>query len=110
MKSKVKSLEATESTVFLRSRHGTIILGDSLKYLASCEVPSALPEYFIRMVSDHGDLVIDPFAGSCVVGEVCERLGRKWVCIEIVEDYLRGALGRFQEQPQPEQNHLYARA
>lgn len=59
--------------------------------------PSELPEYFIRMLTDPGDLVIDPFAGSCVTGEVCERLGRRWVCGELVEDYLQAALGRFQQ-------------
>jgi len=57
--------------------------------------PADLPQYFIRMLTDPGDLVIDPFAGSCVTGEVCEQLGRKWVCGEIVEEYLQGALGRF---------------
>lgn len=59
--------------------------------------PSALPEYFIRMLTDSGDLVIDPFAGSCVVGEVAERLKRRWVCSELVEEYLQGALARFQK-------------
>lgn len=57
--------------------------------------PSALPEYFIRMLTDPGDLVIDPFAGSCVVGEVAERLNRRWLCSELVEEYLKGARGRF---------------
>lgn len=59
--------------------------------------PSALPEYFIRMLTDTGDLIVDPFAGSCVVGEVAERLNRRWVCSELVEEYLKGALGRFQK-------------
>ena len=58
--------------------------------------PGTLPEYFIRMATDPGDLVLDPFAGSCVTGEVAERLQRKWVCVEVEEDYLRGAKGRFQ--------------
>ena len=57
--------------------------------------PAELPEYFIRMLTDPGDFVIDPFAGSCVTGEVCERVKRHWVCIEQSEDYLRGAFGRF---------------
>ena len=57
--------------------------------------PSALPEYFIRMVTDPGDLVFDPFGGSCITGEVAERLERKWVCVELVEEFLRGAKGRF---------------
>lgn len=61
--------------------------------------PSELPEYFIRMLTDEGDLVVDPFAGSCVTGEVCERLRRRWVCSEVVEEYLRGAMGRFERRP-----------
>jgi DNA modification methylase len=57
--------------------------------------PAALPEYFIRMLTDAGDLVIDPFAGSCVTGEVAERLNRRWICVELREDYVEGAKGRF---------------
>lgn len=58
--------------------------------------PSDLPEYFIRMLTDPGDTVVDPFAGSCVTGEVAERLNRNWVCIDVEQEYLEGALGRFQ--------------
>ena len=63
--------------------------------------PAALPEYFIRMATDPGDLVFDPFGGSCVTGEVAERLGRKWICVELEEDYLRGAKGRFEKPTRP---------
>ncbi len=59
--------------------------------------PSALPEYFVKMLTDPGDFVIDPFAGSCVTGEVCERLKRRWIGCEMVEDYLKGAVGRFSD-------------
>jgi len=58
--------------------------------------PADLPEYFIRMLTDPDDFVLDPFGGSCVTGEVAERLGRKWTCIEILEEYLEGAVGRFE--------------
>lgn len=61
--------------------------------------PAALPEYFIRMLTDPGDVVLDPFAGSCVTGEVCEMLGRRWICSEIDQKFLRGAKGRFEEPP-----------
>jgi DNA modification methylase len=57
--------------------------------------PADLPEYFIRMLTDPGDLVVDPFAGSCVTGEVAQRLERKWLCVELIEEYLKGGLGRF---------------
>lgn len=57
--------------------------------------PARLPEYFIRMLTDVDDLVFDPLAGSCVTGEVSERLQRRWLCCEIEEEYILGALGRF---------------
>ncbi len=57
--------------------------------------PAGVPEYFVRMLTDQGDLVLDPFAGSCVTGEVCERLKRKWLCVELDEEFIEGAKGRF---------------
>lgn len=57
--------------------------------------PAEIPEYFIRMLTEPGDFVVDPFAGSCVTGEVCQRIGRRWLCVDTVEEYLEGALGRF---------------
>ena len=80
--------------------------------------PAELPEYFIRMLTDPGDLVVDPFAGSCVTGEVCERVKRRWACIELVRDYCEAALGRFARDPKetakpttsPEAPYNYYRA
>jgi len=57
--------------------------------------PADLPEYFVRLLTDEGDVVFDPFAGSCVTGEVAERLNRQWICVDSVKEYLEGALGRF---------------
>lgn len=57
--------------------------------------PAALPEFFIRMLTNPGDLVVDPFAGSCVTGEVAERLKRRWICVELLPEYVEGAKGRF---------------
>lgn len=61
--------------------------------------PCEIPEYFIRMLTDKGDLVIDPFAGSCTTGAVCEKLERRWVCVELEEEYLKGAVSRFLRAP-----------
>ncbi|MCL1879531.1 MAG: site-specific DNA-methyltransferase [Actinomycetia bacterium] len=61
--------------------------------------PSTVPEYFIRMLTDEGDLVIDPFGGGCVTGEVCEKLHRKWICCDTMEEYVAGAVGRFIGDP-----------
>lgn len=47
------------------------------------------------MLTNAGDTILDPFAGSCVTGMVAENLQRKWICIELSESYLHGAIGRF---------------
>ncbi|MEM7534751.1 MAG: site-specific DNA-methyltransferase [Chloroflexota bacterium] len=62
--------------------------------------PAKLPEFFVRMLTDVGDTVLDPFGGSCVTGEVCEQLERNWTCCEVVDEYIEGAKGRFAPQPQ----------
>ncbi len=50
------------------------------------------------MLTDPRELIFDPFAGSCVTGEVAERLKRRWICCDNVEEYLAGALGRFENR------------
>ena len=59
--------------------------------------PRRLPEFFVRMLTDRDDLVVDPFAGSCLTGAVAQSLQRRWLCCELRKDYLLGALGRFAE-------------
>jgi DNA modification methylase len=57
--------------------------------------PAGLPTMFIRLLTDKNDLVIDPFAGSCMTGAVSEQMQRRWVCCELNLDYIEGAKGRF---------------
>ena len=59
--------------------------------------PVGIPAYFIKFLTDRGDLVVDPFGGSCVTGEACEVLEREWICCELEEQFLKGALCRFQK-------------
>lgn len=49
------------------------------------------------MLTDEGDLVVDPFAGSNVTGEVCERLKRRWIAVDVVQEYLEGSKFRFDQ-------------
>lgn len=57
--------------------------------------PLKLPEFFIKFLTDKGDIVLDPFAGSNVTGEAAEKLGRKWLAFELSEEYLKGSKFRF---------------
>jgi site-specific DNA-methyltransferase (cytosine-N4-specific) len=55
----------------------------------------AIPEFFIKFLTKPGDIVLDPFSGSNVVGEVSENLNRKWISIEINKAYVIGSAFRF---------------
>ncbi len=61
--------------------------------------PAELPAFFIHFLTDAGDLVVDPFAGSCATGEAAEKAKRRWICCDLIEVYCEGALGRFHESP-----------
>jgi DNA modification methylase len=57
--------------------------------------PRGLPEFFIKLCTDPGDVVLDPFAGSNLTGEAAERLGRQWIALERAKGYLEGSRFRF---------------
>ncbi len=59
--------------------------------------PIGLPSFFIKFLTDKGDTVLDPFAGSNVTGEAAEKLGRKWIVFELNEDYLKASKFRFEK-------------
>jgi len=61
--------------------------------------PEALVKFFLNFLTDEGDLVVDPFAGSNVTGRACESAGRRWLAFEIEERYLKGSRARFEERP-----------
>jgi site-specific DNA-methyltransferase (cytosine-N4-specific) len=59
--------------------------------------PRALPEFFILLLTDPGDIVLDPFAGSNTTGAIAEELERRWISFEIREDYLSASRVRFSQ-------------
>jgi site-specific DNA-methyltransferase (cytosine-N4-specific) len=59
--------------------------------------PEALPEFFIRFLTEPNDLVVDIFAGSNTTGAVAERLQRRWLAVDCDRDYLMTSALRFME-------------
>jgi site-specific DNA-methyltransferase (cytosine-N4-specific) len=57
--------------------------------------PAKLPEFFIRFLTDPGDVVLDIFAGSNTTGAVAEIEGRRWLAFEERQDYLAASVFRF---------------
>lgn len=58
-------------------------------------MPKSVPEFFIRLLTKKGSLVMDPFGGSNTTGAVAEELGRKWVATEPSREYIKGSKLRF---------------
>lgn len=57
--------------------------------------PRALPDFFIKFLTDPDDLVLDIFAGSNTTGESAEALGRRWIALDSSADFLIASAFRF---------------
>ncbi len=64
----------------------------------SASFPRALPEWFIKLFTDEGDWVLDPFAGSGTSIEVANDLGRNTVGIEILAEYCKIASDNIEDK------------
>lgn len=84
------------------------------EYVAGCKLvgadrhparfPAKLPEFFIRFLTDPGDVVLDIFAGSNTTGSVAEIEGRRWLAFEERQDYLAASVFRFMPKGTPPAN------
>jgi len=69
----------------------------------SAAFPRSLPEWFIRLFTDEGDWVLDPFVGSGTTCVVSRDLNRHSVGIDILPEYIElteAALGRSEQGSQ----------
>jgi len=57
--------------------------------------PEELPAFFIKMLTDEDDLVLDIFGGSNTTGFAAEALGRRWMAFEQEREYLVSSVFRF---------------
>jgi site-specific DNA-methyltransferase (cytosine-N4-specific) len=91
------------------------------QYLSGCKslglkghparFPAKLPEFFIRMLTDPGDLVVDIFGGSNTTGQVAEAEGRRWMAFEALPEYVAASAFRFLDKDTPSEtmHELYER-
>jgi len=54
-----------------------------------CQLPEALMERLIRLSTNEGDIVLDALCGTGTTPVVAVRLGRRYVAIDIDENYVR---------------------
>ena len=81
------------------------------QYLSACKAvginghparfPAKLPEFFIRMLSEPNDLIVDIFSGSNTTGQVAEQEGRRWMAFEALPEYVAASSFRFIDKDTP---------
>lgn len=60
--------------------------------------PSSIPEFFIKYLTEPGDLVVDLFSGSGKTGLKAEELGRRWIISEWILEYIRVSAELFKQK------------
>lgn len=60
-------------------------------------MPASLAAFFVHFLTDRGDLILDPFAGSNTTGFVSELADRRWVAIEREKTYAEQSRIRFRD-------------
>jgi len=64
-----------------------------------CQMPEAVLERIIKVASDPGDVVFDPFAGSGTTLAVAKKLGRRYLGVELSETYAAQIEERLEQIP-----------
>lgn len=59
--------------------------------------PAGLPRFFIQMLTEPNDLVLDIFSGSNTTGHVAELAARRWLAFELDRDFAALSALRFLE-------------
>jgi len=57
--------------------------------------PLAIPSFFIRLLTQPGQLVVDPFGGTATTAVAAEQLGRRWLVSELDPKYAIGLSDRL---------------
>lgn len=79
---------------------------EACKRLGLIRHPAAMPEllvrFFVQFLSDPGDVILDPFAGSNTTGAAAEELGREWIGVEADATYAEASKVRFAGKAKPD--------
>lgn len=65
------------------------LAGSMKKHGHGAPFPEGIPEFFIKLLTDEGDTVLDPFSGTHTTFHVAKRLGRIPIGMEINPEYAR---------------------
>ncbi len=93
-----KNLQKIKENKYRNKRSVWKITTKPFKEAHFATFPPELPELCIKAGSKENDIVLDPFFGSGTTGWVAQRLGRKWLGVELNPEYIKIAEKRFLQQ------------
>ncbi len=64
-----------------------------------CPYPEEIPYRLTKLYSCAGDIVLDPFNGSGQTTKVAHNMGRSYVGIDLVKEYVELARSRLEKEP-----------
>jgi len=86
-------------SLFRNGRSPDVVMADKVsgsKMVHPTEKPISLLEKFVTNNSDEGSTILDPFMGSGTTGVAAKNLNRKFIGIELDEDYFNIAKERIE--------------
>ena len=67
------------------------------KVLHPTQKPVSLMKWILGRWTQPGDLILDPYMGSGPIAQACHELGRRYIGVEIVEEYCAVAVRRLDQ-------------
>ena len=81
------------------------LVGKNMEHPAA--FPVGLPEFFIKLFTKEGDVVLDPFAGSGTTGVAAEKSSRSVVLIDAERDYYDAMAERLDKKGASTRERVY---
>lgn len=83
-----KGISTIGKKEFISGVSGSWNFGTDKLRLTDATFPEALPHQCINLLSYKDDIVLDPFSGSGTTCVVAQKLGRKWIGLDISQNYI----------------------
>lgn len=83
---------------YIRPSNVITLATDTENHVHPATFPVGLPQFFINLMTETGDVVLDPFMGSGTTGVASGKAGRDFIGIEISEEYCKIAEERIQKE------------
>ena len=88
----------TKGRVFRHLWSGAYRASERKSFVHPSQKPAALMRWIVERSTEPGDLVLDPYMGSGPIAQACHELGRRYIGVELVEEYCAVAVSRLSQQ------------